>query len=267
MVRLIIRDDDCTFFTRPEDLEHVYRSIPDFPVTFAVVPTVTDVYGGCPETMNNKKPRPVGENKELVNYLKKKLIDGKCDIALHGVYHGYKFDKNGTKIPEMIWRNNEPDLIENIGKNKKYLEEVFDYPINCFVAPSNRILKEGIEAVYSNEMNYSGIIGFSFNRSFSFKSLMNYIKRWYIRLFLGFPYPGVMDYGTHLEVNATNRTSFDFLKNLFLYCKKRDLPLAINVHYWHMRDNEEYYKDFFTFIDYAITNGAIPTRLSDCFKK
>ena len=53
MVKLIIRDDDCNFFTRPEDLEHVYRSISDFPVTFAVVPEVTDVYGGCPDTMNN----------------------------------------------------------------------------------------------------------------------------------------------------------------------------------------------------------------------
>ena len=57
MVKLIIRDDDCNFFTRPEDLEHVYRSISDFPVTFAVVPEVTDVYGGCPDTMNNTIPR------------------------------------------------------------------------------------------------------------------------------------------------------------------------------------------------------------------
>ena len=130
MVKLIIRDDDCNFFTRPEDLEHVYRSISDFPVTFAVVPEVTDVYGGCPDTMNNTIPRSVGENKELVTYLKQKLEEGKCDIALHGVYHGYKFDKDGKKIPEMIWRNNESDLCENLGRCKKYLEETFDYPIN-----------------------------------------------------------------------------------------------------------------------------------------
>ena len=70
MVRLIIRDDDCNYFTRPEDLEHVYRSLPNFPISFAVVPEVTDVYGGCPETMNNTKPRPVGDNNELVEYLK-----------------------------------------------------------------------------------------------------------------------------------------------------------------------------------------------------
>ena len=98
------------------------------------------------------------------------------------------------------------------------------------------------------------------------KSFVNYITRWTIRLLLGYPYPGVMDYGTHLEVNATNRISFDFLKKMFHYCDKRDMPLAINVHYWHMRDNEEYYKEFFDFINYALTHGAAPTRLSDCFK-
>lgn len=98
MVKLIIRDDDCNFFTRPEDLEHVYRSISDFPVTFAVVPEVTDVYGGCPDTMNNTIPRSVGENKELVTYLKQKLEEGKCDIALHGVYHGYKFDRMARRF-------------------------------------------------------------------------------------------------------------------------------------------------------------------------
>lgn len=118
MVKLIIRDDDCNFFTRPADLQHVYRSIPNFPVTFAVVPEVTDVYGGCPETMGNTTPRPIGENKELVAYLKHKLTDGKCDITLHGVYHGYKFDTGGKKIPEMIWRNKESNLCENLGRCK-----------------------------------------------------------------------------------------------------------------------------------------------------
>ena len=116
MVKLIIRDDDCNFFTRPEDLEHVYRSISDFPVTFAVVPEVTDVYGGCPDTMNNTIPRSVGENKELVTYLKQKLEEGKCDIALHGVYHGYKFDKDGKK-KGMIRVPERPSTLQFGGKD------------------------------------------------------------------------------------------------------------------------------------------------------
>ena len=114
MVRLIIRDDDCNFFTRPEDIERVYSQIPDFPVSFATVPTIMDVAGGCPETKGNITPRGIGDNAELVSYLKKRYEDGKCDILLHGITHGYHFRPDGSKIPEMIWRNDEGNLREQI---------------------------------------------------------------------------------------------------------------------------------------------------------
>ena len=44
-MKLIIRDDDANFFTHPEDIEKAYSEIPDFPVSFAVVPMVVDVIG------------------------------------------------------------------------------------------------------------------------------------------------------------------------------------------------------------------------------
>lgn len=267
MVKLIIRDDDCNFFTRPEDLDYVYRSIPDFPVTFAVVPEVTDVRGGCPETEGNMTPRFVGDNRELAEYLREKLFSGKCDVVLHGICHGYRIKSSGEKIPEMIWRNDDSALMETIGRWKTCFEELFDHPINCFVAPSNQIRKNGIRAVYSNGLNFSGIIPISYNRDFSVKSVRNYIYRWSVRAAKGFPYPGVLDYGTHMELNATNRISFGELKKQFDYCKRHDLPLAINVHYWHIRDNEGRYRGFFEFIKYALSNGAVPAKLSDCFRK
>ncbi len=268
MVKLIIRDDDCNFFTRPEDLDYVYRTIPDFPVTFAVIPEVTDVKGGCPETDGNTTPRFIGDNKELVEHLRENLHLGKCDVVLHGICHGYHYHKgSGEKIPEMIWRNDDPALTAIIGKWKVCFEELFDYPINSFVAPSNQIQKNGIRAVYSNDLNFSGIIPISFERDFSMNAVRNYIFRWSVRAVEGFPYPGVLDYGTHLELNATNRITFDALKKQFDYCRKRDLPLAINVHYWHIRDNEERYRGFFDFVEYALCNGAEPAKLSDCFRK
>lgn len=267
MVKLIIRDDDCNYFTRPEDLNYVYRSIPDFPISFAVVPDVTDVAGGCPETHGNTIPHYVGDNIQLIEYLKGKLHSGKCDVVLHGICHGYLYKSSGEKIPEMIWRDEDPLLSETIGKWKSTFEELFDYPIKCFVAPSNQIMKNGIRAVYSNGMNFSGIIPLSFKRNLSIKSLYNYVYRWGVRTVNGFPYPGILDYGTHLELNATNRISFAFLKKMYGYCSKHNLPLSINVHYWHIRDNEELYKGFFDFIKYALSDGAVPTKLSDSFQK
>ncbi len=266
MVKLIIRDDDCNYFTRPEDIEKVYSQIPDFPVSFAVVPTVTDVIGGCPETKGNATPRFIGDNKEIVDYLKNKLKTGKCDVVLHGISHGYKYTDDGTKIPEMIWRDGDTSLSRTIATWKTTLEGLFNYPINCFVAPSNRIGKHAIQAIYQNDLNFSGIIDIHFSRDVSIKSVCNYIKRFYLRAVTHFAYPGIMDYGTHKELNANNHTSYDYLAKLYDYCEKHDYPLAINVHYWHMRENPEHYEGFFKFIKYAIDRGAIPTKLSDMFK-
>lgn len=264
MVKLIIRDDDCNFFTHPEDIEKVYRIIPDFPVSFAVVPTVTDVYGGCPETKGNKIPMPIGENQELVSYLKNRFDNKKCDILLHGITHGYKFKPDGNKIPEMAWREQEFDLSENIKKQKEYLEKVLGITINCFVAPSNRILKNGIKAIYENKMNYSGIIPLDFQREVNIRSIKNYLNRIWIRTTLGLPYPNVLTYNTHKELNACNTINYDYLKRMYGYCQKLDSPMAINVHYWHMRDFPDRYKGFFDFVKFALNNGAQPSLMRDC---
>lgn len=266
MVKLIIRDDDCNYFTRPQDLEAVYKDIPEFPVTFAVVPTITDCCGGCPETKGNEVPRYIGDNKELVDYLRKRLRDGTCDVVLHGITHGYKFTETGVKIPEMIWRNDESSLDVVIGSWKTKLETLLNYKLNCFVAPSNRIGRKALQAVYKNNLNFSGIVSIRFNRDLTLRALRNYSKRIYLRAVTKFAYPGLMDYGTHKELNANNHTDYDYLVRLFDYCDKHDYPLAINVHYWHMRENPDHYEGFFKFIKYALAHGAIPTKLSDIFK-
>ncbi len=263
-VKLVIRDDDANFFTKVEDLEKVYSSIPDFPISYAVVPTVVDVLGGCPDTEGNIKPMYIGENAELVNYFKNRVKNGKCDILLHGIHHEYK-TINGLKTPEMLWRETDDNLSELIGFWKTNFSELFDYNVKCFVAPSNKIGKNGIKAVYENGMNYSGIIPISFQRDVNTYSILNYIRRFVVRAVKGFPYPGVLDYGSHLELNACNTIDYDYLVKLFKYCEGLNSPMAINVHYWHIRDFPEYYKGFFDFVKYAIDHGAVPSRMSDCF--
>jgi len=264
MVKLIIRDDDCNFFTRPEDLITAYSPIPDFPVSYAVVPTVTDVYGGCPETKENDVPMPVGENKELVAYLKDRYSQGKCDILMHGVTHGYKFKEDGTKIPEMAWREEKLDLAARIKENKQYLEQVFGIPVTCFVAPSNRLMRKGIKAVYQNGMNYSGIIPIDFQRDVNLQTIINYVKRMWVRATMKLPYPNVMTYPTHKELNACNTIKYEYLKKMYEYCKRLDSPMAINVHYWHIREFPERYEGFFNFIKFALQDGATPSRMKDC---
>lgn len=269
MVKLAIRDDDANFFTKIEDLEFVYRAFKDFPVSFAIIHSVTDVstIGSCPDTRGNTEPKFIGDNNELCNWFKLKLKEGKCDVLLHGVNHSYKI-LNGKKLAEMEWRDNDQTLNETICRCVKDFEKLFDYTPSVFVAPSNLITKNCLKAVTSNSLNFSGIIPVNYQRELSLSGIKSYFKRWLFRFFYKFQYPGRLIYRNHIEVNACALISFDKLVKLYSICEKYDLPMAINVHYWHLRDNPEYLEILRSFVmDYAVPKGAIPSKLSDIFEE
>lgn len=266
MVQLAIRDDDLNFFTKVEDVEKVYEPLKGFPVSFAVIPAVTDVstVGKCPETRGNKTPLYIGDNKELCEWLKYKLSTGSIDVCMHGINHTYTFDKHG-KVAEMLWRH-EDDLADTIAYWKNKMEGDLDYKINCFVAPSNLISKYCITCVAQNNMNFSGIVPFAFNRALTAKNVDNYIKRWWIRLKDRLPYPGVLTYSTHKEVNACTMQSYDYLVRMFNFCKKHDYPMVINVHYWMLRDRPNEHELLVRFVNYALENGAQPATISNILR-
>lgn len=266
MVKLAIRDDDMNFFTKVEDIIEVYKEIPDFPVSFAVISTVTDVstMGNCPDTKGNQTPRWVGDNLELISWLKIRLNEGKADVLFHGITHGYKF-QDGKRLAEMQWRK-EKNLAVEIRDLKKRLEEIIDYPIRVFVAPSNKISKYGIKCVAANGMNFSGIIPFSFERELTLQNIKNYAKRWYFRMKDQLPYPNILQYSDHEELNACTLQSYDYLVKMFHYCERLNSPMAINVHYWHLRDNPKEKAMLMNFVKYAVDHGAVPTALSDMFR-
>lgn len=266
MVKIAIRDDDMNFFTKVEDVEKVYEPIKGFPVSFAVIPMVTDVStkGRCSDTRGNIVPRWVGNNSELVVWLKEKVLKGQADVLLHGITHGYVF-VNKKRYAEMQWRK-ETNLKDEIALQRNRLSELFDYPVSVFVAPSNKISKYGIKCVASNKMNFSGIIPIGFQREFTIRNVSNYAKRWWYRLVDHFPYPGVMQYSTHKEINACLMQGYNYLVEMYHYCEKINCPMAVNVHYWHLRDDENERKELFHFIDYVMSHNAEPVTLSSLLK-
>lgn len=269
MVRLAIRDDDTNFFTKVEDLELVYKEFNGFPISFAVIPSVLDVSikGACSDTKGNSIPRYVGENGPLVDWLKEKLKKGECDILLHGINHNYKVI-DGVRYAEMQWRDNQSDLLSTIEGWKQTLSTLFEYPITCFVAPSNKITKYCLHVVESCKLDFSGIVPMKFNERFTIKNIYNYIHRWIFRAVTRLPYPGVYHYTGHSEVNACLLQSYEYLVKMFDYCDNHNLPMAINVHYWALRDKPQELEMLRKFvIDYAIPHDAIPTKLTDLFEK
>lgn len=264
MIQIAIRDDDMNFFTTVEDIEFVYRDFNNFPVSFAVIPAVKDIStkGACPETKGNSEPQSFVKNGKLVKWLKDKLSSGEADALFHGINHDYKYIK-GNRFAEMEWRDKEADLYSSIATYKSVLEKALNYKITCFVAPSNKISKSCLDAVVKNQMDFSGIVPIKFQRHFSIRNVLNYVKRWWHRIVDGLPWPGVMKYSDHLEVNACLLQSGQYLRKMYDYCVKHNLPMVINVHYWHLRDNPQELEMLRSFImDYAIPNGAIPSPIS-----
>lgn len=263
MVKLIIRDDDLSYFANAKDL-NVYDEISKFPISYAVVPhMLTNSYDGgmCEELKNNKQPKWIGENIELVDSLIERIKSHNVEILLHGYSHEYK--KIGSKIvPEFMWRNSiESYNLISIGK--KYLEDIFNININWFAAPSNVINSNSIRAVIANNINFSGIITPKLDRPISKKYIQNYFIRWGHRLTHDFGYPGILDYGTHKEIYACPIVTGKYLYNYYRYCKHNNLPMVVNSHYWDIRDNNNSRTILFDFVKYALADGAKPSLLSD----
>lgn len=268
MIKLAIRDDDMNFFTNVEELEKIYGGFNNFPISYAVVPYVLDVStrGACPDTKGNEIARDVAENKVLVDWVCRGIKNGTCDVLLHGIHHSYKFTEKGEKLAEMQWRDNESDLADRLNLEKERLSTLFGYPISCFVAPSNKITKYCLAQVAKAGMNFSGIIPIKPNVNLTGKNIINYLKRWIVRAIYKLPYPGVLEYDNHKEVNACILQSYDYLIRMFEFCYQHNYPMVINVHYWYLRDNPSELEKLRKFVmEYAIPRGAIPTKLSDLF--
>jgi hypothetical protein len=262
MVKLAIRDDDLNYFTKVEDILSVYKEIKSFPISFAVIPMVTDVStkGACLDTKGNTVPRRLLDNKEMVFWLKDRLREESIDVLIHGITHEYH-SVDGKRLAEMEWRD-EDCLSAELSFHVNEISESLGHKISVFVAPSNKISKYGIRSVYKAGLNYSGIIPASFRRDFTLKSIHNYCKRWYCRLVDKLPYPGVMDYGTHKEINACLMQGYDYLVHMYEYCNQNRQPMVINVHYWHLRDFEKERKELIRFVNYALDRGAQPVTVS-----
>lgn len=268
MIQLAIRDDDMNYFTQIDDIQSVYRDFNDFPVSFAIIPAVKDIStkGACPETKGNSTPMYFVDNIPLVNWLKQRLSMGKADALLHGINHDYKFI-NGKRFAEMEWRDGSETLKREIEQYKNQLENALNYQISCFVAPSNKISKKCLKCVSLNGMDYSGIIPLKFERDITPMNIGNYIFRWWQRFFNKIPWPGVLKYSDHLEINACLLQSGNYLRNVFDFCVKHNIPMVINVHYWHLRDNPNELEMLRSFVmDYALPHGAIPSTISSILK-
>jgi hypothetical protein len=156
-IAFVIRDDDISFFTDPMMLETIYQQAWDmgFKVSFAAVPNHkgTNNLNVPPEYRKTGLYYNIRDNSKLVEFLREKLNKDNIEIMQHGYCHTenenlpeLRFDyQNGSleysgivvdlaRYSEFYDKGNL-DVIQNILKGKKILEETFGIQITTFVAP------------------------------------------------------------------------------------------------------------------------------------
>lgn len=264
-----IRDDDTSFFTNPDELESVYNNYWGYiPISLAVIPfAVSNTKNKIKNVGEKSTEFPIGNNKKLVAWLRKRIALGHIKIMLHGYNHEYKYIDNKW-IAEYSHKTLQQLLEETIvGKN--YLEDLLDVEIDVFVPPSNSIGKSGIEAIRNAELNLSGIMGRGGDRPFSLEYVNAYIKRWSWRILVGDAYPFTLKLGGINELRAyalTPQVDPLYLFKQLNFCSKINAHFVIATHYWEInkyknlkdtldslvciaRDNNYNFKALFDFED------------------
>jgi hypothetical protein len=242
-MKFAIRDDDINYFTRPCDLEKVYRDIWDIcPISISIVPfhACTKSCAIPEEFWAGDAIFPIGENKELVKFLKGKIREKKISIMLHGYSH--RDYKNGYEFEVAN------DLYFKVKKGKEYLQELFNVGIKTFVPPHNSLSKEGLDAIIKNGLNLLTIPSFKFRkRNFRFANIFPFLKRKYFLLKYKNDYPHCLDLGNHKEMACCSLIppiSFEELKSRFDFCLKMNGSFCLAIHYWELLKSEKMRKTF-----------------------
>lgn len=236
-MKFAIRDDDISYFTKPENLKRTYRGIWDVaPVSFAVIPFIHGSVRFIPKKYQKDKIYPIDKNKTLVNFLKKKVIEGKASIILHGYSH--RRSERGHEF------QTDSNLYEKVREGKEYLEGIFDTKITCFVAPNHTYSKQGMKAVIDNKLNIVGSPSLR-NRPFFWQwgHVKNITKLSLFRLCKGpgIRYPYQLDFKTHREIYCygiiTSSKIFELKKGLE-FSKKKNGVFCVALHSNTMSNRE-----------------------------
>lgn len=264
-MRFAIRDDDTSFFTKPEDLQQAYDFVDKGPVSLSVVPNTVPVHRDDVFPYGEDLPfgtYPIRNNSELVSFLKNGCADGKYEILLHGFSHEYH-KINGQWTAEMLWKDADR-IADELARGKAELEALFSSDIKVFVAPNNKINAKGIAAVETLGMDYSGII-MKNDRAFSARYLLNFIRRWTVRAVDHVPIPGVLNYGKHKELVAYTLDSTERLRREYTLSKKFHAPFVVYTHYWQLNRDPNVKEMLENIYSYALHDGAKLVGLSECF--
>ncbi len=232
-MKLFLRDDDTSYFTKVSELEKAFEGIWDYgPVNLAIIPYAVETFnqGLLNEQFQTQKEFFIGDNLELVEFIKNKIKEGKVNVMLHGYNHYYKKASVESNIypfgiPEFIYSENQ---FERIKKGKIALEKLFDVQIKWFIPPSNSLKIETLIACDNLKLNLPLVLNLK-KRLFYviFDNPINFFVNRYNKFTLkNFP----LKFKNHKEIMCVSFTSATNFNNKVQYSGNE----VIATHYWEL---------------------------------
>lgn len=176
-MKFIIRDDDVNAMYEPRQLEEWYKGIFEIcPISICAVPFIKGDYfkwvyfaendkegfmAHKEEFYNDDVIHPLGDNKELVDIIKRWQSEGKVSISMHGIHHR-NWDRNAPDIANNYSTGAEfwtdEDRTEALRNAKTYLEKIIGHSINAFTAPQNLISYQSYKSLRNVGLNICGTL-------------------------------------------------------------------------------------------------------------
>ena len=295
-MRIAIRDDDISYWTNASELNELYDEVfnKGIKISFAVIPFSVKSYnlGDWNRFYQDEELKPIHENKELIYYLREKILSKNISIMLHGFSHQYKvaITKKGNKFlatgdnlkklrntdgknllwfGEYSWKKYE-DMQKETRMSKEYIEDLFHTKISVFVPPSNDISKSGVKAVSEAGLNLSGTIHLKkYNRPKNIYSFKNWFNRAFWKIYYKKQYPYLMNYKTHKELVAYGLVpgvEIEELKKQLEFCYRKKSDFVLATHNWEVKKNIKLNKIFYDFIKYSQDNSFDFLRIDDLYE-
>ena len=260
-MKVALRDDDTCYFTSPSELERVYGDVwHRVPVCLATVPfAVGYPRAGIPESEWHSGRRfPLGDNPELVAWLRQRIAERRVTVALHGYTH--------EDYPNGFEFQAAPDPDRRIAEGRAYLERVLETPVRVFVPPHNALSKRGLAAVSRAGLNVLGsFVSFRpSNRAWDRRTPYNWWRIYRFRRVTArarsdrLVYPHPLQYDRHAEFGCHGlipTTTFEDLATGLDEARRFGGDFCLATHHWEVDDRLK--RVLLRFLDYATNLSGV----------
>lgn len=202
-MKFIIRDDDINAMYNPSLLEEWYKGIFDIcPISICAVPFIKGDYfkwvhfaerdkegflAHRDEYFNDNEIHKIGDNKHLVEIIKKWQDEGKVSVSMHGIYHR-NWDKDCADVKDNysilaeFWT--ERDMTQPLIEAKEYLANVFGKSVTVFAAPQNIISFQSYKSLRNAKLNVNCTFYLrNMKECLARFGLYGYLKQLFLRVF------------------------------------------------------------------------------------